>query len=224
MDSVGMGTRGRLIRHLGVGLAFALCIGETASTAANARERAAPTLYRIQLQEIAVQAARSRRTDTNYAALGVRVGAAEPQILTRRVGDMGRGIKAMNMAFPRVAIRPGERLTVVWAVVNYGPETHAALLQSLKAAAEQRIRKGDGETWLEGLSENLSDVLANASRNCDGPVAAGSYEIGGAELLRQSAAKPLRIIRRQAGIAAPARCEGTSDYSVGIVITRSSAR
>jgi hypothetical protein len=222
---VGTGMRCRMIvTYLRFAVVAALCMGATAGAGAKATERTAPTTYRIQLHEIAVQATRSRRTDTNYAALAVRVGTTEPQILTRRMGDMGRGTKAVNMAFPRVAVRPSERLTVMWAVVNYGRETHAALLQSLRTATERQIRKGDATTWLEDLSDALSDVIVSGTHSCDGPVAASGYEIGGADLLRQSAAKPLRITRRQAGLAATARCRATSEYSVSIVITRSSAR
>jgi hypothetical protein len=213
-----------IIRQLGLALAIGLWIGGAANAGARSRERSAPPPYRIQLQEIAVQATRSRRTDTNYVSLAVRVGSAEPQILARRVGDMGRGTKAINMAFPQVAVRSSERLTVVWAIVNYGRETHATLLQSLKAATERQVRKGDGNAWLQDLSEALSDVLGNGAGNCDGPVVAGAHEIGGADLLRQSGSKPLRITRRQAGLAAPATCRATSDYSVTIVISRGSTR
>jgi len=214
--------RGRIIpRQQRTVLALALWLASCAC--AGAQPRPKRTVYRVQLQEISVQTTRSRRTDTNYAALSVQVGNDKPQSVVRRLGDMGRGTKAINMAFPQLALRANERLTMAWAVANYGRDAQADVLQALRTATERWARRND-DKGLQDLSEALSDHFASEPRTCDGPVLAGLYEIDAADLLRQSASKPLRITRRQTGLEAPDRCGAISDYAATIVVTRGRGR
>ena len=173
------------------------------------------TAYRVQLSEISVQSPRSRRTDTDYAAISVQLGDTAARTVTRRIGDVGRGTKAINLSLSKVAVTPQGRLRVNWAIVNYGGERHAVLMQVLGKAIEGQTQ----ENWMAQLSQGLSDVLEARKGSCDGPVSAASFEITGAELSRQlRSGKPFRITRRQRGMEAPSRCQAKSDYSVTVVI------
>lgn len=178
------------------------------------------TTYRIQLSEISVQSPRSRRTDTNYAAISVQVGTAAPQTVTRRLGDVGRGTKAVNMSFPQVVIGPKTRLSISWAVVNYGGERHDAMMRLLRKATEDHVKAASSETWISQLSDLIAIEDARDQR-CDGPVLASSFDIGGAELARQlGSGKPLRVTRRQRGLDAPRSCTSRSDYFATVIIVR----
>jgi hypothetical protein len=192
---------------------------------ADAASASAQSAYRIQLEELSVHATRARRTDTNYASVTVQVGNATPRTVTRRLGDMGRGVKAIGIAFPRLTIPRKERLKIVWAVVNYGGERHDLVLHTMKNGTEQKIRQENGGAWLSGLAQEMSEVLASRSSTCDGPVLADFYEASGADLSRHVGdRKALRISKRQAGIDAPRRCGVRSDYSATVAISRIGTR
>ena len=76
--------------------------------------------YRVQLSEISVQSPRSRRTDTDYAAISVQVGDTTARTVTRRIGNVGRGTKAVNMSLSKVVLTSQTQLRITWSVVNYG--------------------------------------------------------------------------------------------------------
>ena len=171
--------------------------------------------YRVQLSEISVQSPRSRRTDTNYAAMSVQVGDTTARTVTRRIGNVGRGTKAVNMSLSKVVLTSQTQLRITWSVVNYGGERHDVLMRAVGNATEAPTN----ELGMTQLSEALSDVLADRKKSCDGPVFYATFEITGAELSGQlRSGKPLRITRRQQGMDAPSRCESRSDYSATVVI------
>ena len=160
--------------------------------------------YRVQLSEISVQSPRSRRTDTDYAAISVQVGDTTARTVTRRIGNVGRGTKAVNMSLSNVVLTSQTQLRITWSVVNYGGERHDVLMRAVGSATEEQTN----ESGMTQLSEAVSDVLADRKKSCDGPVFYATFEITGAELSGQlRPGKPLRITRRQQGMDAPSRCE-----------------
>jgi hypothetical protein len=174
-----------------------------------------PATYRVQLAYISVQAPRSRRTDTNYAALSIQVGDTAARTVRRRIGNVGRGTKALNMSVSKVVLTPQTELRITWAVVNYGGDRHDALMRALGEATEEQTH----ESWMTQLSEAVSDVLVDRKKSCDGPVFAATFKITSAELSRQmKPRKPLTITRRQRGTEAASRCQSSSDYSATVVI------
>jgi hypothetical protein len=182
--------------------------------------------YWIQLDDVSVESTRSRRTDTNYAALSVQADAGEARTTTKRLGDVGRGTKAVNMSLSRLRAPLAGRLRITWAVINYGGTRPDELTGLLKKAVEQQVAKSIDGDWLSQLSEAVSRALEEEGRapSCDGPVLAGSLEISGADLARQTAQrKPLRVTRRQVGLEAPAKCAKKSDYIATLLIRRESA-
>ena len=171
--------------------------------------------YRVQLSEISVQSPRSRRTDTNYAAISVQVGDKTARTVTRRIGNVGRGTKAVNMSLSKVVLTSQTQLRITWSVVNYGGERHDVLMRAVGNATEALTN----ESGMTQLSEAVSDALAERKTSCDGPVFYATFEISGAELSGQlRSGKPLRITRRQQGMDAPSRCESRSDYLATVVI------
>ena len=171
--------------------------------------------YRVQLSEISVQSPRSRRTDTNYAAMSVQVGDTTARTVTRRIGNVGRGTKAVNMSLSKVVLTSQTQLRITWSVVNYGGERHDVLMRAVGSATEEKTN----ESGMTQLSEAVSDVLADRRKSCDGPVFYATFEISGAELSGQlRSGKPLRITRRQQGMDAPSRCESRSEYSATVAI------
>jgi hypothetical protein len=176
--------------------------------------------YRIQLAEISVQSPRSRRTDTIYAAITVEVDAAGPKTMARRLGDIGRGTKAVNMSLPLITIEPKAHARIAWAVVNYGGNRQDPLLQVLRKATESEMKGANDDTWISQLSD-LVPIDDDRVQSCDGPVLAGSLNVSGAELAAQSVpGKPWRITRRQRGVDAPAKCKNRSDYFATVMIVR----
>jgi hypothetical protein len=206
--------------------AAALIAAQAFWSGANARQNQLLPTYRIQLDDISVETTRSRRTDTNYAALSVQGSSGHPRTTTKRLGDVGRGTKAVNVSLSLIPVEQKGRLRLSWAVINYGGAKSDEMIGVLKTAVEQQVAKANDGDWLSQLSEAVSRALEEdrASR-CDGPVLAGSLEISGTDLARQtSQGKLLRVTRRQEGLEAPAQCANKSDYFVTIVIRREAAR
>jgi hypothetical protein len=81
--------------------AAALIAGQAFWSAANARQSPLAPTYWIQLDNTSVESTRSRRTDTNYAVLSVQANAGEARTTSKRLGDVGRGTKAVNMSLSR---------------------------------------------------------------------------------------------------------------------------
>jgi hypothetical protein len=206
--------------------AAALIAAQAFWSGANARQNQLVLTYRIQLDDISVETTRSRRTDTNYAALSVQGSSEPPRTTTKRLGDVGRGTKAVNVSLSLIPVGQKGRLRISWAVINYGGAKSDEMIGVLKTALEQQVAKESDGDWLSQLSAMLARALEEdrASR-CDGPVLAGSLEISGTDLARQTAqGKALRVTRRQEGLEAPDRCAKKSDYSATLIIRRESAR
>jgi hypothetical protein len=183
------------------------------------QERSRQTAYRVQLSHISVQATRSRRTDTGYAAISVQVGDTEAGTLTRRIGNVGRGTKVLNMSLPKIVAIPQARVKIGWALVNYGGEKHDAMVRVLAKATEEQVIRATDVNWMTELSEAVSPLLEERTKSCDGPLLAASFEISSADLRRQlRPGKPWRVTRRQRGTDAPSRCQATSDYAATVVI------
>ena len=206
--------------------AAALIAAQTFWSGASAQQSRLVPTYRIQLDDISVERTRSRRTDTNYAALSVQGSSEHPRTSTKRLGDVGRGTKAVNVSLSLIPVEQNGRLRISWAVINYGGAKSDEMVGVLKEAVEQQVAQASDEDWLSQLSAVLARALEEdrASR-CDGPVLAGSLEISGTDLARQTGqGKALRVTRRQEGLEAPDRCAKKSDYSATLIIRRESAR
>jgi len=102
--------------------------------------------------------------------MSVQVGDAAARTVRRRIGDVGRGTKALNMSLSNVVLTAQAQLRITWAVVNYGGERHDALMRALGEAAEEQTH----ESWMTQLSEAVSDVLMDRKKSCDGPVFAAT--------------------------------------------------
>ena len=133
--------------------AAALIAAQAFWSGASARQVPLAPTYWIQLDNTSVESTRSRRTDTNYAALSVQANAGEARTTTKRLGDVGRGTKAVNMSIPRIPVPPAGRLRITWAVINYGGGRPDELMSVLKKAVEQQVAKSSDGDWLSQLSE-----------------------------------------------------------------------
>ena len=118
--------------------------------------------YKVQLAYISVQAPRSSRT--NYAAMSVHVGETAARTVRMRIGDVGRGTKALNISLSNVVLTPQTQLRITWAVVNYGGERHDSLMRAVGEATEEQTY----ESWMTQLSEAVSDVLVDRKKSATG--------------------------------------------------------
>src|SRR5687768_1956430 len=72
--------------------------------------------YRVQLSELSVQSPHSHRNDTDLPSFPTRRSSDLARTVTRRIGNVGRGTKAVNMSLSNVVLTSQKQLRITWSV------------------------------------------------------------------------------------------------------------
>jgi hypothetical protein len=223
-------------------LAASAYAGDQPATSAN---------YNIRLGGVNILNTRSRHEDTIYAQLTVLVNnrvvrtvqwdgtCSDRSCAPGR--DMNNGLHVFGLAVSSDTgpVGPTDRVTWSFQLINAGhPPSSQNYTDAANAAASAGCQSdpnnpNDNSGWI-CVAGRLAQVLVGwlVAPNCDGPIAADSVTMTGAQLLALTQSRPVPAAHKYSygwskhypGVDSAAGCGSNSDYWVDVWIDRNMPR
>jgi hypothetical protein len=174
---------------------------------------------------VTIHNTRSKHEDTNFVALGVKIGGGAVQTTAKPMGNVNSGTFQVDLAFPGLDANPGDNIIFNYLIVNAGSAKQGAVEAALQNAST---------LWANGqgpASVNLTGALSDAQpwfnnelktvlnpNSCDGMVAAEQDHWTYAQLTSLQTNSIFAHQTYQPGVHSGSGCGPNSQYTVGFEI------
>jgi hypothetical protein len=226
-------------RHITALAAFCAIGGMTPISAANP-----PASYNVGLASVFISNTRSRHEDTVYAQFSLSVNGtvlrtvrwdgtcsdrscADGRDMNNGLHVFGRAVSVdtdLNGEQRGASGQIGDTDKVTWTfqIINSGHSPSNQNYTDAAAAASKAACQGDGDNsgWACIAGNLVSDLTGLFTANCDGPLAADSVTMTGAQFYQLTGAlrHPYIWSRTYSGVDSPSGCGSNSIYRVDVIV------
>ncbi|WP_174297413.1 hypothetical protein [Sphingomonas bacterium] len=189
-------------------------------------------VFNFRLDSFSIENTRSRHTDTDHVAIGLRLDGQQYVTQTRNMGDLNNGSYPVGLAFTNIIVTDNSTEVVFnWQVINNGHSSQAGLDNALTSGATQLastaatalgddVLPGTGSVWGKVAGAVVGWLGGMVFADCDGPVAVDQVVLNGATLAAWTASGTHSETRYYPGIDSAHGCGSNSKYHSTFSISR----